>query len=838
MGATLPGNEPVVSTTMRDTAVDLPGCSVTVSPDLLFSRMAATGQGWRIRNEHEDFRPALSSLDLAILEAIRRAAQRHSRLAIGVSRVLVGMVLAPVIYAALRTLIQRDRPDAGTTENEYPLRPGERVLIASRSHAIRDLLAESVLTFQGVQTHLAQFPIYRLTRDGVLKPGVFGRLPRTQRPRPQQMLSTATPLVVYDFWPLPPETRLPEVATVFAELTEQDRADSVERLAEVIERSRARSAVVIVNFNDVEKRKQLAALGFEFMAARTTAEGGAKDLQPTFTGVDRVAPKTHRVIFQSVPEDDPAAKPLTEAFQLLAEVHGRASSDELYPMALGRAWYLLDQLVGCPSSLRRYETLRRLDPYSQTLRFRIDRLEHLGFGPMPGAMRGALMTRWPHVIELLRAAYDLLIESNPKWWPLAETVLYADAPLGVILGNRLQAQALREDLLVEFDWSEDGSPVRIRSMAAARRGDERFERILLLSHWSDRQRALVFSLLPSEVRVLGYPFEAPVLEKRLQVMRLDLDVTLASSTRQTLGGLLGVRVRPTDGHGRSAVQWDAQTVAVARDSARRYWNRPRDQERTDSEDELLFEYAAARSSEPRSSAEAEGDADGEDVETVTLLFTDGVSLTVAAERELLVLPEGVGATEQRFAPDVRPGDRVLLLSSGEHEDLFTAALSRTSHLMDTDQRVLARWRDALVAVRHRFPPAVWGTGPRFVEALRQVGCTRDPVTTRGWLRGSTLAPREPADIARILQLAGGFADPDLWAGMIDREICSVRGFHSRIGRRIGRRMLGGPEMSDRIDQEIDELLEHADLRTVESVGAIERRSKHAVAALVHDEDEQ
>jgi hypothetical protein len=827
----------MTAATTGDSVVDLPGCSVSVAPDVLFGRMAARGQGWSVQNEHEDFRPALSSLDLLILEAIRRAAQRRSRLAIGVSRVAVGMVLAPVIYAALRALIQHDRPNTGTAENGYPLQSGDRLMIASRSHAIRDLLAESVLTFQGLRTRLAQFPTYRLGRDGALKPAVFGRLPWTQRPPPEQMLRTATPLVVYDFWPLPPEMRLPQVAAVFAEVTEQDRADSVERLGELIERSGAGSAIAIINFNDVGKRKQLAALGFDFMAARTTAEGRENELQPTFTGVDRVAPKTHRVIFQSVAEDAPAAKPLTEAFQLLAEVHGRAPSDEPYPMALGKAWYVLDQLAGCPSSLQHYEALRRLDPYSQSLRFRIDRLEHLGFGPMPGAVRGALMTRWPHVIGLLRAAYDLLLESNPKWWPLAETVLYADAPLGVLLGNRLQAQALREDLLVEFGWSEDGSPVRIRSIAAARRADERFDKILLLSHWSDHQRALLFSLLPGDVWVLGYPFEAPLLEKRLQVMRLDLDVTLASSTRQTLGGLLGVRVRSADEYGRSAVQWDGQAVAAARESARRYWNRPCDQERADSEDELLFERAAARASESNSDSAAEDDADSEEIETVTILFTDGVSLTVATDRELLVLPVGASATEQRFAPDVRPGERVLLLSSGEHGDLFTAALARTSHLMDTDRRVLTRWRDGLVAVRHRFPPRVRGTGPRFVEALRELGCTRDPATTRGWLEGSTLAPREAADIARILRLAGSFADPDLWAGMIDREISAVRGFHSRIGRRIGRRMLGEAESSDRIDQEIDELLEQTDLRTVEIVGAVEPRSKRLVAGLVAEEDE-
>jgi hypothetical protein len=107
----------MTAATTGDSVVDLPGCSVSVAPDVLFGRMAARVQGWSVQNEHEDFRPALSSLDLLILEAIRRAAQRRSRLAIGVSRVAVGMALAPVIYAALRALIQHDRPNTGTAEN-------------------------------------------------------------------------------------------------------------------------------------------------------------------------------------------------------------------------------------------------------------------------------------------------------------------------------------------------------------------------------------------------------------------------------------------------------------------------------------------------------------------------------------------------------------------------------------------------------------------------------------------------------------------------------------------------------------------------------------------------
>lgn len=821
------------------TLLHLPGCAVEIEPDWLFERMAAAGQGWCIRNEHGEQRPVLSHLDLAILETVQQSAQRHVRLAVGVPRVVVGLALVPAIYAALRVLLQTARPSDPGTIGSFPIRADERLLVASRSHAIRDLLAESVLTFNRHETRLAQFPTYRLSRDGSLVQGVFGRLPTARRPRPDQMLVTAPPLVVYDYWPIPSDITLSRMAAVFAELAENDGADTVERLRDVVERTQARFAVVVVNINDIGKRARLADLGFTFMAAWTDDGGRAAKLSPTFTGVDRVAPKSHRVTFHCSPDDDPVVQPLSEAFRLLAEVHGRLSWQDPYPTALRRAWYVLDQLASCPSTLARYERLRRYDAYIQSLHFRLERLERVNWELVPDSVRGSLITRWPHVIELLRRAYDLLMQSNPKWWELAELVIDAQTPQAVILSNRLAAQSLREDLLIEFGWSETESPVQIRALSETRRNDERFDRVIILSQWSDQQRGVLFSLMPREVTMLGYSFEGPVLEKRLEAMQLDLDTTVASETCATLARLIGARARAVGARNGSAVRWDTEVLARARRAARRHWTRPQSEHvatQHDAGDDLIYERAAARVTGAPPPSEDAVDAA---VEMVALSFTGGARLVVPINRELLVLPAAGEATEERFPADLAPGDRVLLLTSDEHADLFLTALARTNHLISGDARVLDRWRETLVALRHEFPPAVYGVGARFVDALRQLRCDRDAVTIRGWLRGSTMAPRETDDIARVLQVAGEVKDVDRLATLVAREVNVVRDFHRRIGRRIGRRLLAQGAVDEtrgtayRIDQEIDELLEQTDLRTVASVEIVPTTG--ADAALAEEE---
>src|SRR5207249_8922217 len=136
-----------------------------------------------------------------------------------------------------------------------------------------------------------------------------------------------------------------------------------------------------------------------------------------------------------------------------------------------------------------------------SLKFRLEKLEHVDWRLVPDDARGMLMARWPQIIDLLQHAYAALLQTNPKWWRLAELILDATEPFGVLLANRLAAQGLRDELLIEFEWSEHASPVRVHSLSEARRANEFFDRVVVSGNWKDWQRPLVFGMLPREVQV-------------------------------------------------------------------------------------------------------------------------------------------------------------------------------------------------------------------------------------------------------------------------------------------------------------------------------------------------
>jgi len=806
-------------------SVDLPGGVVYPDRDWLFERMAESAQGWHIRSDTADVWPTPDGLDLAVIQAARAVVKHGGRLAVAVPRVVTGVALGPLVYVALNGLIQGTPYASQPGFIPFPLPDNKYLAIASRSHAVRDLLGESLVKFGARETRLCQFPTYRLTRTGVLEEGVYGRLPKQARPRPAEMVKSGPSIIVYDYWPLPSHSKTPHIGAVVAELGEQDSLETVERLDGFLRRAQPRCALAIVNVNDVEKCRRLTALGFHLIVARTSDRASGL-LAPSFAGIDRAAPRHVEVAFDALLASAPASVALADAFQSLAEASGRVPKGEPYPLALRRAWYVFDHLATCPLPLASYEILRRRDPREQTLRFRLDKLHSANWSLIQNpSVRGMLMTRWDPLVDLLRSAYDALLADNPKWWRLAEMILDADAPLGVLLPSRLAAQGLRDELLIQFGWHEFASPVRVRSLAEARRGDECFDRVTLPGNWKDWQRALIFGALPREVRVVGYPYEACVLDKRLRAMRHELEVTIPERSMATFARLVGSHAATPDSSPSRALTWDTTAVATARAATMAHWDRRRrEQEASETreedddrwrEDGPDLTWAVASLAERGEDLSVDDEGADESVPAVTLSFDDGTALTVRRDRELLVLPRDTEVTEQRFAETIAPGDRVLVFSSGEQHDVFATTLARTQHLLKTDARIVERWQGALVTIRRRFPPGEWGAGTRFAEALRGLGCLRDPATMRTWLAGSTMAPRAVEDIAAMLRLAGDAAEAGLvarWSALISGEMNHIRDFNRRLGRRIVRRMLNrgsGDEARDRIDEEIDELLEDA-----------------------------
>ena len=568
-----------------------------LAPDWLFDRMAAPGQGWHIQNEHGDQWPSPALLDLAVIKAASTLAQQGGRLAVGVPSVVTGIALGPAIYTAINALIQGDsvRQSRVSGFTPFPLPPNGPIVVASRSHAVRDLLAESLVTFRQSQWRLCQFPTFRLTRTGDLEPGIYGRLSRLQRPRPQEILRTATPLVLYDYWPFAQTAKLSKAGAVFAELAENDGYSTIERLLDLLDRTQPGFAMAILNYNDVEKRRRLAHLGFQFLAAQslepqtqlspapgterrpfvistpTTLSGRAAPetthLLPSFGSVDKRSPKRADVTFMALPPDSTVSEALAEAFKLLSEMHSRVSHTDTYPLPLTRAWYVLDHLASCPISLERYEQLRKRDPREYSLGFRLEKMEYVDWGNVPRELQGTLRLNWPHILEKLKVAYAALWETNPKWWAIAETILDAQESLGVLLPNRLAAQGLRDEMLIEFGWKDYDSHVQVRSFSEARRNEERFDHITLLGNWKDWQRPLFFGCLPQQIDVVGYEYEACVLDKRLRSIQADIDTNMVATNRALLSSLFGAQAVEHTESTEHSLGWNAAAIQTARTGA-------------------------------------------------------------------------------------------------------------------------------------------------------------------------------------------------------------------------------------------------------------------------------
>jgi hypothetical protein len=249
-------------------SLSLLGCVMPVGQDWLFERMAAPAQGWHIRSEAADTWPTPGGLDLAVIQAARAVAQQGGRLAVAVPRVVTGIALGPIVYIALNGLIQSSQYASQPGFVPFPLLGDKYLAIACRSHAVRDLLGESLVKFHTQETRFCQFPTFRLTRTGTLEPGVYGRLPKHTRPKHTDMVTNGPALIVYDYWPLPAYSKIPRVGALVAELGEQDSLETLDRLSDFMQRTQPRIALAIVNMNDKEKCQRLAALDFQFSIHR------------------------------------------------------------------------------------------------------------------------------------------------------------------------------------------------------------------------------------------------------------------------------------------------------------------------------------------------------------------------------------------------------------------------------------------------------------------------------------------------------------------------------------------------------------------------------------------
>ncbi|MGH9226326.1 MAG: hypothetical protein ACRD2W_21630 [Acidimicrobiales bacterium] len=187
------------------------------------------------------------------------------------------------------------------------------------------------------------------------------------------------------------------------------------------------------------------------------------------------------------------------------------------------------------------------------------------------------------------------------------------------------------------------------------------------------------------------------------------------------------------------------------------------------------------------------------------------------DRETPVLTLGAGGHENRPVRDLRPGDRIIV-PAGEgaesiHARLVTASRTSNDDVQSLDL-ILSQFR---AAARHVITSSA--TQQAAADRVRVAGAEA-PGQLPAWGKGTTIAPREPGDVAAVFKAAGRpCPDLPLIYAVADR----LRGLNRTLGRFIsaiaagrGRDTLN--QLRALVGDAADELLDEFIVAEVVSVG--------------------
>ena len=352
--------------------VSLPGCDVLVPPGDIALRLSVSGSGWYLNGDGERRQVLCGDVDALVSSLMKSATRRLTGLA--VSSVVPGLCLGPALNLAVDSMVSKRIYGA---DGRTLIRTDERIAIASRSHALRDYLAESILRFGREEFPFMSFPTFRLKRNGDDEPARFGRNAHRTK---FEIFTTSPQFLFYDLSPLNAPQTVPECAVVLAELAETDGVQYVERLMAFARACHARYVFPIVSYHDVEKRRLLESQGF---AISTVTKGaGTADPDFTFEALSKATPA--RTVFEVILCDDPieTAVAIDRAYLMLRQMW-RLCGNLQQPSQLRRAWNILDEMAAAPSAISTLEAVRRDAPRVTTLGFAIEKLAYLDCSGLP-----------------------------------------------------------------------------------------------------------------------------------------------------------------------------------------------------------------------------------------------------------------------------------------------------------------------------------------------------------------------------------------------------------------------------------------------------------------------
>jgi hypothetical protein len=758
-------------------------------PDWLLARLTETPNAIHVLHGNVAVQVAFTRLDAALANILNSDASPH-RLLLLVPRTAAGMLLP---LATLTILGSRIGVDARAPRGvrAIPIKPARGLLYATGSRRLRDAFSKSEIRLAAFRQSLAGLPLFRLRTDRALAPitppkfVVLAGLPR---------------LVFYHYDRLNPRVGGLGIDLMLAELQETDGVLAAERLVSLLDDVRPTRAVAVVNemYEDGIRRLRDDA-GFLPIVVGQSDVGlltGSSETQIVAFSVPYQRRTEKATIKWSVIPGESGVL-LNDAHEYLVDLDralGRARPD-----IVRHAWRYLNALAALPLPLALFERfVRSRNPYL-CLDPLFHRLERAIFDGLVDEQRAIVAPRWPALIALLRAASESLRENNPKWQRLLDAVTSADAST-IALSSQVALDAVMTELLVGFGWTHrdgDSVLVTVRDLAALNSGPRP---LLHLALPSRRMRPLFWATTHPLTEIACYPHEARwgYVELRRE---LDLYKLRTAATNRVAADKLRTPVPPVDvlGTGRT-LEEPSGLPAPGRDRARF------------EETVLSFSAAGPDDDLPDQSAPAEA----QDASSVLLLTEAGEWISIPRDQEVCRVDRDTDSTEVIFADAIRAGDRLAVMGRNTANNLFQEAVRRTGHLTGVDLRPIEHWRLAIAGLREECRRS---SVPLMISVIRAAGCERDPLTIRWWLSGITMAPASPDDLAIVLTVARD-SQAQSWAPVVSREFESLRGFRRALGRRIRSRfgaMTRSEPPKDRLDMELDELLEEVSLMEVVDV---------------------
>jgi hypothetical protein len=261
---------------------------------------------------------------------------------------------------------------------------------------------------------------------------------------------------------------------------------------------------------------------------------------------------------------------------------------------------------------------------------------------------------------------------------------------------------------------------------------------MVVSGWMGQER--MFRLLHSHVApitvILSYPFEVSWHASAARQWNRQRTPELTQPPRARLLGLEPDRWKLDPDPGAAK---DAQAVNDAGKAA------------------MEFEVQLDRSRRQAHRIPSSDPDSPDTAEAWYVRFSDGSHAYITADRRLLIVSDLTGHGSPSTLPQctvdqLREGDLVAFVEGADADVLRRQAdvglrKAGLGHLRE----VAGRWRKALQALwlsRSRRLQAV-------VEALRQQGCHRTPITVRNWIfTDETIGPQDESDLDAILRATG------------------------------------------------------------------------------------